>query len=120
MDDILPKLRAIHDRVTKCFEYRTDMDQYKVEEKWTMPDGKPTIVGDCEDFALMCRKLCRLAGIPTRLVICLAEGEGHCVLEASGWILDNKQRAVVSRDELNYNWYSISGYEPGDDWHLIK
>ncbi len=86
-------------------------------------DGSTPIVGDCEDFALACRKLCRDANIPTRLVICYTEeGEGHCVLESSGWILDNRYTRVMSRDKLEkqgYKWLAISGFESGDDWHRI-
>lgn len=124
--DKIEQLKKIHGLVFKDFEYEYDRDQYGTEEKWVMPestfDGTTPIVGDCEDFALACRKLCRDAGIDdTRLVACLTEsGEGHCVLECEGWILDNRQRKLKSRDDLDYTWLAISGYHPGDDWHVIK
>lgn len=119
-------LKTIHRDVFEKFEYEYDKDQYGENEKWVMPegtfDGTTSIVGDCEDFALACRKLCRDNGIDdTRLVACLTEdGEGHCVLECEGWILDNRFRAVKSRDDIPYTWLAISGYHPGDDWHVIK
>lgn len=125
--ELYDKLTAIHNKVLKSFEYETDKEQYGTDEKWVMPDdafkGMVAIIGDCEDFALACRKLCRDASIQTRLVICTLEGEGHCVLEADGWILCNNQNSVVPRDileESGYVWYYISGYNSGDDWHLIK
>lgn len=126
MIDLLDK---IHSTVFSNFKYKTDLEQFGVEEKWLMPDalydGTTTVVGDCEDFALACRKLCRDNGIDnSRLVVCLTEdGEGHCVLEVNGWILDNRRRRVVTRDRLGsegYKWLAVSGYNPGDDWHRIQ
>ncbi len=122
-------LENIHHTVSKKFKYQTDEKRYHLVEKWVMPDGNydgsQRIVGDCEDFALGCRKLCRDAGITqTRLVICYTEQqEGHCVLEASGWILDNRQKHVLTRNYLEqegYSWLAISGFHSGDDWHRIE
>jgi predicted transglutaminase-like cysteine proteinase len=127
MDAIFQTLDTIHTRVLKHFTYQTDQEQYGTVEKWVMPSptfkGATNFVGDCEDFALACRKLCREAGLKTRLVVCAIEGEGHCVLECEGWILCNNQSHVMPRDDLNkhkgYNWLYISGYNPGDDWQEI-
>ena len=121
------KLKEIHSKVFRKFQYEFDKDQYKEVEKWVMPmesfDGSTKIVGDCEDFALACRKLCRDAGLQTRLVVCYTEtDEGHCVLECDGWILDNRYPKVISRDKLEergYRWIAISGFTPGEDWHKI-
>jgi predicted transglutaminase-like cysteine proteinase len=127
--NVLNKLDQIHSEVFRKFKYEFDKDQYGMVEKWIMPDegfdGSQRIVGDCEDFALACRKLCRDRGITTsRLVVCMTEtNEGHCVLEVNGWILDNRRRHVVTRDELEqegYKWVAISGYESGDNWHKIE
>lgn len=120
MDSLFNSLSVIHNKIKSKFTYETDQDQYGTPEKWVMPSvGGSAITGDCEDFALACRQLCREANIPTRLVVCLVAGEGHCVLESSGWILDNNYDRVVSRDELSYEWVAISGFNPRDDWKLI-
>lgn len=127
--ELLKQLDDIHGEVFDKFRYEFDHKQYGIVEKWVMPDsdfdGSQSIVGDCEDFALACRKLCRDRGIDnTRLVVCMTEtNEGHCVLEVNGWILDNRRRRVVSRDELQnegYKWIAISGYRSGDNWHKIE
>jgi predicted transglutaminase-like cysteine proteinase len=123
-DRLLITLKRIHRKVLDRFTYKTDLEQYGENEKWVMPDSI-RVVGDCEDFALACRRLCREEGINnSRLVVCTVEtGEGHCVLEVDGWILDNRCQRVVSRDFLEnkgYKWLAISGYSPGDDWHNIE
>jgi predicted transglutaminase-like cysteine proteinase len=128
MDIIHDTLYEIHRKVLRAFTYQTDLDQFGVLEKWVMPSdsfkGGP-FVGDCEEFAIACRKLCRDSvkpQLPTRLVICSIEGEGHCVLECMGWILCCNQQTLMSRDELStqgYNWLYISGFQPGDSWHKI-
>jgi len=124
MDNLYTTLNSIHRKVYQKFTYETDADQFGTIEKWIMPDqaytGSSRIQGDCEDFALACRKLCRDAGIRSRLVLCNLDGEGHAVLEVDGWIFCNNQDRVMSRDDLtNYQWWAISGYEPGDPWELI-
>lgn len=120
MEVVIDKLKAIHDQVKEHFEYKTDLEQHGELERWSMPSGSLKLVGDCEDFALKCRMLCREQGLKTRLVVCYDEnGDGHCVLECLGFILDNRQRKVVANTSLNYEWLYISGFEPGDDWHKI-
>jgi predicted transglutaminase-like cysteine proteinase len=125
--DLLDQLNFIRDLVARNFEYKTDAVQYQCREKWVMPaedyDGTQKIVGDCEDFALACRKICRDMQLPSRLVVCNTErGGGHCVLEVSGYILDNRCR-VTTQERLakvtGYTWLAISGYESGDDWHKL-
>lgn len=117
---LLTELRKIHKSIHTGFEYVTDLQQYNFPEVWKIPDNPYKIKGDCEDFALGCRKLCRSIGLPTRLVICLTEtGEGHCVLECNGWILDNRYKKVMNRNRVNYTWKIISGFEAGEPWREI-
>lgn len=128
MSNLKQQLREIHRNVLDVFEYTTDKEQYGLLEKWSIPpeyyDGM-TFNGDCDDFAMMCRKLCREAGIEnTRLVVCLTEtNEGHLVLEVEGYILDNRSRRLETKDSLTddgYKWLAISGYNPGDQWHGVE
>lgn len=124
MNTLYQTLNAIQVKVHKHFTYKTDMEQYGTVEKWVMPSptfkGATDFVGDCEDFALACRKLCRDAGLKTRLVVCTMDGEGHCVLECEGWIMCCNQEQLMSRDDLEkhqgYHWLYISGFNPGDPW----
>ena len=113
------QLKAVFHRVIKHFHGRTD----KVEH-WQMPplnyDGSQTLRDDCDGFCLACRVLLRKLGIANRLVYCEVEGSGHLVVEADGWILDNRQQTVVANTFLvNYDWKRISGYEARDPWKEI-
>lgn len=124
MENLFDTLNAIQNTVHRCFTYETDQEQYGTIEKWVMPSdayhGTTAMVGDCEDFALACRKLCEEKNIKSRLVICTVGGEGHCVLEVDGWIFDCNYDSLKSRDELtDYSWKYISDFEPGGDWSLI-
>jgi predicted transglutaminase-like cysteine proteinase len=127
MSDLLDTLDKIHRKVFRRFTYKLDEKQYGMDEYWVMPDadydGSSRIVGDCEDFALACRKLVRDAGLDSRLVFCYTEeGEGHAVLEVEGWILDNRYEQVVSNDWLTdegYEFVAVSGYESGEPWYMI-
>lgn len=125
-EDLRATLHTIHKLVFRNFTYATDQEQYSMVEKWVMPETdynrhRP-FTGDCEDFALACRKLCREDGIDnSRLVYCQTElGGGHCVLEVDGWILDNRFDRLKNRDDIvGYKWIALSGYNSGDPWHKI-
>lgn len=78
------------------------------------------IVGDCDDFASWCVGKLRENGLPARYVVCQVEtGEYHCVAEHDGLVLDNRQSMVMQYFGLPYKWLSISGFNPGDDWHSV-
>ena len=82
----IAKLQSILSQVHKGFRYVTDSEQYGTAEKWVMPSNENKVTGDCEDFALACRQLCRADDIKTRLVYCRTEtGGGHLVLASDGW-----------------------------------
>lgn len=110
------------------FQYASDIATYGKEEHWISPSEMQAqfsqrgyIVGDCDDFASMCVMLARMRGAPARFVFCLTESkEAHLVCEIEGWILDNRHASVMRRDDLDYEWVSISGYAKGDPWHWIE
>jgi len=119
------RLNEIQADVLGRFTYVCDCDnplEFNRVEYWQDVEHlNGAIHGDCEDFALACRKLCREKKISTRLVYCYTEkNAGHLVLESDGWILDCRQKEPVARDDLPYKWVRISGYETGDPWHEIK
>jgi len=111
------------------FDYTSDILQRGVPEHWIDTDelaaldtaGRDTFKDDCDGHALACRYQCRKLGIPNRLVFCQTETGGyHLVLEVDGWILDNRYKRVMARDDVLYRWIKMSGFEKGDPWHEIK
>ncbi len=86
----------------------TDLEIYGVEERWTYPRS----VGDCEDFALLKRKMLVDRGLdPADLlmtVVLQPNGEGHAVLtvrtDHGDFILDNMRNKVLLWSETEYTY----------------
>lgn len=120
-------LKAIHKSVYDRFVYSSDERVWNKSEHWENYNQIPDegyIYGDCDCFALACRKECRKQNIPSRLVFCAVNvnGEwiGHLVLESDGWILENNQTTIKPSQDIDYAWLYISGYERGDPWRYIE
>ena len=93
------ELDAVNRSVNKAIEPVTDLEQYGVEELWTLPTtGK----GDCEEYVLVKRRLLMQMDWPTSsllITVVLDENkQGHAVLTArtSGGdlVLDNKHDQI--------------------------
>jgi len=116
-------LQAVHKRVLNGFTYKTDKAQFGVIERWTLPANVDNLTADCEEFAIACRMLLKEKLIMSRLVYCRdEENAGHLVAEVNGYILDNRQTRVVTRETLErkgYCFISISGFESGEDWRKL-
>lgn len=73
--------------------YVTDQTQYGKEEVWT-----PSLVGDCEDYALWMRE--RVGG--NIILVRTKDGVAHVVLDVSGKIVDNLSRTVYQRQKMTH------------------
>ena len=117
------KLGRIHSKVLRGFTYKDDIDQFGVIEDWRLPEDVERVTGDCDDFAIACRYLVKQAGYESRLIICKTEkGEYHLVCSVVGYILDNRQKGVMTVSQLErrgYTWVRTSGLNPGDPWRVI-
>ena len=90
----LSELDDVNRMVNTTIEPLTDLDLYGVTEHWTMPVDK----GDCEDYALLKRKMLIDRGWPASALLMTVvrdeKGDGHAVLTArtaqGDFILDNK------------------------------
>lgn len=110
---MLNALQAVLDRAHNGHTYLPDSAQYQRPEHWTA-----ALTGDCEDFALWCRAELQAAGIAADLVLCLTErSEGHLVCSVQGYVLDNRHRFVMRRDDLPYQWLSLG--QPDGTWRAI-
>lgn len=95
--------------------YVTDQEKHGSTEVWEVD-----LEGDCEDFALWIkRELKERHGIESNLVQCLTEnGVGHLVVSIDGWIIDNRNKWVMDKDDVNYEWIKV-GY-PDGTWYKIE
>ena len=115
----------IFDRVKKGFRYVSDETQYGTPEDWRFPEDFDNVVGDCDDFAIACRALLKEAGHECRLIFCRTEnGGGHLICAIGKLALDNRMKFVVEISYLvntrGYELVSVSGLNPGDQWHNIS
>lgn len=110
----LSELDDINQFVNTSVEPVTDMEAYGVTEHWTLP----TAQGDCEDYALLKRKLLIERGWPpSALLLTVVRdevGDGHAVLTirtAQGdYILDNKDTQVRMWSKTPYQYLMRQSY----------
>ena len=101
----------INNTVNTSVTYKTDLEQYSKPDNWCLPSD----FGDCEDYALLKRKLLLEQGWQNdKLGLCVCytqSGEGHCVLwvdtDKGSFILDNNYAFPVKPSELPYRWESM-------------
>ena len=98
-------------QVNASITYKTDLEQYSKPDNWCLPSD----FGDCEDYALLKRKLLLEQGWQNdKLGLCVCytqSGEGHCCLwvdtDKGSFILDNNYALPVKPSELSYKWESM-------------
>ena len=107
----MAELQQINSHVNNTIVEVSDMEQYGREDVWTLPtSGK----GDCEDFALLKRKLLIQQGWPasalTIAVGATAQGEAHAVLVVSTgsgeFVLDNLTSSILAPSQTGHAFYS--------------
>lgn len=118
-------LQDIHNSVLRRFVYVSDTIKWHKIEHWESSEELPLtgkFQGDCDAFALMCRKICRAKELRSRLIFCRIPdtGEYHLVCECAGYILDNRCLRIAAIQELDYEWLYMSGFEKGEPWHRIR
>lgn len=103
----------------------TDQEIFGVEEKWEYPET----VGDCEDYALLKRKLLNEKGFPLGSLLLTvgrdAKGGGHAVLtvvtDVGDFVLDNVEpKILLWRDAEIYFLKRQSGENPNTWVSLLQ
>ncbi|YBV97269.1 transglutaminase-like cysteine peptidase [Phyllobacteriaceae bacterium JZ32] len=102
------KVIEINNQVNTTIEARTDMEMWGKPEVWSYP----TQYGDCEDYALLKRKLLQEAGVPinTLLITVVRQmnGDGHAVLtmrtDRGDFVLDNLEPRVLLWNQTEYQY----------------
>ena len=115
----MAELQQVNTHVNATIVEVSDMEQYGREDVWTLPTSGR---GDCEDFALLKRKLLIQRGWPaSALSISLgmtAQGEAHAVLTVAtsqgDYVLDNLRSAVLPAGSTGITFHARqSGAKPG-------
>lgn len=102
------QLININGHVNQSIRPVTDQEQYKTEEFWTYPAA----AGDCEDYALLKRRMLINAGWPeTALLLTVVkerDGGGHAVLtvrtDRGDLILDNQDPRILPWNKTPYRF----------------
>ena len=114
-------LKAVNRRVNRGLIADTDARVYQTNDYWDAPPLTPGARGDCEDFALVKRRLLIEQGIPAAAlslaIVRTRYNEDHAVLVVAtrqgDFVLDNLAFAVKPWQKTDYDW--ISRQAPGDD-----
>jgi predicted transglutaminase-like cysteine proteinase len=110
----LSELDEINRMVNKMIEPATDSEIYGVNELWTIPSDR----GDCEDFALLKRRLLMERGWPASSLLMTVvrdeKNEGHAILTArttqGDFVLDNKNEEVRLWTQTPYHYVMRQSY----------
>jgi predicted transglutaminase-like cysteine proteinase len=116
----LAELDAVNRYVNTVIEPVTDLDLYGVPEWWAIPNLRAdgTGRGDCEDYALLKRKILIKQGWPVSSMLMTVvrdeKGDGHAVLTArtaqGDFILDNKATDVRLWSKTGYKFIMRQSY----------
>lgn len=120
----LRDLERVDRQVNAAVTPETDMDHWGVVDRWDYPtDGK----GDCEDYALLKRKLLIHAGYPRQALLMTVvkdlEGEGHAILTVKtsrgDFVLDNLTDKVLAWSETGYKFIKRQSQADPNLWQSI-
>ncbi len=120
----LRKIQHVNALVNKSIEPVSDKEHWGVIDQWDYPtDGK----GDCEDFALMKRRLLIEEGFPREALLMTVvkekNGDGHAVLTVrtnrGEFILDNLSDAVKPWNSTGYRFVKRQSQDNPNVWVAI-
>lgn len=121
---------AIRDWVAANIEYKTDEEQWGIEEYWQTPEETLSLrTGDCEDFAILLCTLLRAYGISGEQIYVAVgiddDGYGHAFL-IEDWYLDGEWRAIEPQvgtqtfpPGRRFKDYSIADFKLLRDYEII-
>lgn len=120
-DASLREIRQVNISVNHAIEPVSDMDHWGVVDRWDLPmDGK----GDCEDYALLKRKMLIERGYPRQALLITVvrdeNNEGHAILtvktNGGEYILDNLTDEMRSVDHIPYRLVKRQSQENPNVW----
>jgi predicted transglutaminase-like cysteine proteinase len=117
----LREIQQVNAWVNRSIEAVSDMDHWGVVDRWDYPmDGK----GDCEDYALLKRKMLIERGFPRQALLITVvrdqQNEGHAILtvktNAGEFILDNLTDDVKPISRIAYRLVKRQSQEDPNVW----
>lgn len=120
----LSDIERVNRKVNMAVQPVTDMDHWGVVDRWDYPlDGK----GDCEDYALLKRKILMHDGYPRQALLVTVvkdhEGEGHAILtiktNLGEFVLDNLDDRVLPWADTGYRFIKRQSQEDPNLWQSI-
>ena len=114
-------LARINKWVNENVKPMTDMDHWGVVEKWSYPDDG---YGDCEDYALLKRRMLIEAGWPREALLMTVvrekNGNGHAVLtvktDRGEFILDNQEERILLWSETSCRFVKRQSQSDPNRW----
>jgi predicted transglutaminase-like cysteine proteinase len=114
------ELTGINAYVNHTIEPATDLELYKTEELWTIPQTR----GDCEDYVLLKRQHLLDLGWPREAllitVVLDAQKAGHAVLnvmtDQGEFVLDNQDPRILHWTQTQYQFVKRQGQIHPDRW----
>jgi predicted transglutaminase-like cysteine proteinase len=120
-DSARREIQDINSFVNRAVEPISDMDHWGVVDRWDYPvDGK----GDCEDYALLKRKMLIERGYPRQALLITVvrdqNNEGHAILTIKTnhgeFILDNLTDEMKSVDAVPYRLVKRQSQQDPNVW----
>lgn len=122
--EMLAAAREVNSMVNRQIRPQDDAKTYGMAEKWTLPSGNR---GDCEDYALMKKKLLIERGVPAeRLLLTVVVNRSfvpHAVLVFRGaetdYILDNMVEAMLPWRSTGYTVVKMQSAANQAAWSAV-
>jgi predicted transglutaminase-like cysteine proteinase len=120
-DAALREIGQVNSLVNHSVEAISDMEHWGVVDRWDLPmDGK----GDCEDYALMKRKILIERGFPRSALLVTVvrdeQNEGHAILtvktNSGEYILDNLNDDVKPINRIAYRLVKRQSQQDPNVW----
>lgn len=120
-DKAMREIQQVNSMVNHAIEAISDMDHWGVVDRWDYPmDGK----GDCEDYALMKRKILIERGFPRQALLMTVvrdqNNEGHAILtvktNGGEFILDNLSDDVKPVNRVAYRLVKRQSQQDPNVW----
>jgi predicted transglutaminase-like cysteine proteinase len=117
-------IQQVNEKVNHAVHPMSDMDHWGVVDQWDIPsDG----YGDCEDYALLKRKLLISLGLPRQALLMTVvkdeHGDGHAILtvktDRGEFVLDNMRENVMAWDAVPYTFVKRQSQTNPDFWEQI-